>query len=419
MTGGRGEESQMDEWRRHWPPVLAAFLGLSFASALFQAIGLFIAPLQEAFGWSRTQVTAGTSVAAIVMVPLAPLVGAWIDRWGARRVAIPGLILTMLAIASLALADGSNLQWLALWAVYGVAASTLNTTLWACVVLDTFKAGRSLAMSAVLSGATFAGAAAPPVTQWLTDSFGWQVAFVSLGLGWGGVALVLSLLCIPDRTFTARGSSAQSTTDQPGLSLREAARSVPLLRIGLATLIIMTLGSALVVHRVPILTEAGVSRAAAAQIAALSGVMGVVGKLVMGWAMQRWDAGIVGGLSIGALGVALVLLLEPLRSSATIVVAMAMIGFAGGAKLQIAAYLTSVYAGARNYGKIFGVMAGVMAVASGLGPVLGGIAFDATSDYSLLVSTGFPCCLLGAGLLMRLGARPVWDDRISIASRRA
>lgn len=417
MNSDRREDSQIDEWRSHWPPVLAAFLGLSFASALFQAIGLFIAPLQQEFGWTRTQVTAGASVAAIVMVPLAPIAGAWIDRWGARRVAIPGLIFTMLAIASLALANGASSQWLALWAAYGVVASTLNTTVWTCVVLDTFKAGRSLAMSAVLSGTTFAGAAAPPVTQWLTDSFGWQAAFVSLGFGWGGVALVLTLLCIPDRTTRIRGTAAQENADLPGLSLREAARSAPLLRIGLATLIIMTLGSALVVHRVPILTEAGVSRATAAQVAALSGVMGVLGKLVMGWAMQRWDAGVVGGLSIGALGAALVLLLEPLRTSATIVVAMAMIGFAGGAKLQIAAYLTSVYAGARNYGKIFGVMAGVIAVASGLGPVLGGMAFDALKDYSLLIWTGFPCCLLGAALLMRLGARPVWSDAASVTAR--
>lgn len=419
MTSERREESQFDEWRKHWPPVVASFLGLSFASVLFQAIGLFIAPLQQEFGWTRTQVTAGTSVAAIVMVPLTPFVGACIDRWGARRVAIPGLILTMFSIASLSLTNGASFQWLVLWSFYGVVASALNTTLWTCVVLDTFKTGRSLAMSAVLSGATFAGAAGPPMTQWLTDSFGWRAAFLSLGLGWGGAALALALLCIPHRTTTSREIEAQPTTELPGLSLHQAARSAPLLRIGLATLIIMTLGSALVVHRVPILTDAGVSRATAAQVAALSGVMGVVGKLVMGWAMQRWDAGVVGGVSIGALGAALVLLLEPLRSAATVVLATAMIGFAGGAKLQIAAYLTSVYAGARNFGKIFGVMAGVIAVATGLGPVLGGLAFDATQDYSLLIWAGFPCCLLGTALLVRLGPRPPWDVAAPVGARSA
>lgn len=367
-----------------------------------------------------SQVTAGTSVAAIVMVPLAPLVGAWIDRWGARRVAIPGLILTMLAIASLALADGSNLQWLALWAVYGVAASTLNTTLWACVVLDTFKAGRSLAMSAVLSGATFAGAAAPPVTQWLTDSFGWQVAFVSLGLGWGGVALVLSLLCIPDRTFTARGSSAQSTTDQPGLSLREAARSVPLLRIGLATLIIMTLGSALGrPSRADTHGSRGVAGGGSTDCSAFRCHGGGrqarhgMGHAEMGCGHRRRTLDRRARCGAGSAARTAAKFGDDRRGH-------------GHDRLRPVApnyrsppILASVYAGARNYGKIFGVMAGVMAVASGLGPVLGGIAFDATSDYSLLVSMGFPCCLLGAGLLMRLGARPVWDDRISIASRRA
>lgn len=413
------DDSQSAEWRRHWPLVLAAFLGYSFASCIYQALGLFIAPLTKEFGWSQTQITSGASIAAMIGVPLAPIVGAAIDRWGGRRVALPGLICVMLAMASMSLANGSSVQWMAIWAVYGVVAAFLNTTVWTYLVIGAFKAGRSLAISVALSGATFAGAIAPPLTQWLTDSLGWRNAFLWLGFGWGGAALVMSLLFLANRHEVRHRSGTQSSSGLPGLSMKEAARSIPLLRIGLATLLIMTIGSILVVHRVPLLTEAGVSRATAAQLAGLSGLAGILGKLVTGWGMQKWDAGWVGGLAIGAMGIALLLLFDGFRTPTTIVVSMVVIGFAGGAKLQIAAYLTSVYAGARNFGKIFGVTASIIALAGGLGPVLGGMAHDMTGNYNLVILVGIPCCLLGAALLIRLGDHPDWSvpNRTGLAER--
>ena len=61
--------------------------------------GQFLAPLESAFGWSRTQVMAGISASAFAGFLLSGVLGRIIDGYSARIIAIAGLLLTMLSIA--------------------------------------------------------------------------------------------------------------------------------------------------------------------------------------------------------------------------------------------------------------------------------------------------------------------------------
>ena len=88
------------EWKAHWPLVVTAMLGYSMSTMTALALGLFIEPMSHELGWSRTQISAGFTLAMLLPICLAPFVGALIDRWGSRRLAIPGIILTALAIAA-------------------------------------------------------------------------------------------------------------------------------------------------------------------------------------------------------------------------------------------------------------------------------------------------------------------------------
>ncbi|MCP5364493.1 MAG: MFS transporter [Hyphomicrobiales bacterium] len=401
---------EMAEWRQHWPSVMAAFMGYAFSSSLTYAIALFIEPLSRDFGWSQTQITAGYSLSMIIMIPLSAVAGMAIDKWGSRRVALPGLLLVSLSLAALSLANGSSLQWLALWSVYGITASIISTTVWTCIVIDGFKVNRSFALSIVLSGAPFASAVAPPLAQWLVDSFGWRNAFLSFGFGWGGISLVLALLFIPHRRTTVHRGDATVASNMPGLTVKDAARSIQLFRIALAALITVTLGASLAVYWIQILKEIDVPRIEAARLAALSGVAGIIGKIVTGWAMQKWDPGLIGSLSIGGTGLALALIILPSNTGLLMIFTAILLGFTGGAKIQIVAYLTSIYAGVRNFGKIFGVMSSMIAIAAAIGPVLGGIIHDITKSYYFLILGGVSAYLLAAALVFRLGPHPDWRE---------
>ncbi len=401
------------EWRAHWTLVLASFVGVSFPTAAYYSLGMFIRPMTAEFGWSRVQISAGPSVAGLIIIPLAPFVGAMVDRWGARYIVLAGAILTALAIAGFGLANGSYAQWMLLWALFALASVLLKTTVWTTAISSNFDAGRSLALAVVLSGTALSTSLAPPLSRWLTDLVGWRYAWLLLGCGWGIPVLALCAAFMFDARH--RPSRPQDLINPdaprrqlPGLTLRQATRSRPILRIGLATLITLLLSSALVVHKVPLLEDAGVSRTAAGYLASLSGIAGIIGSLTAGWLMQRFDAGWVAGLTNIIAAFALIFLLEPFRTPTLIVVAMVVVGYAGGTKLQICAYLTSLYAGMRNYGTIFGVMGSIIAVSGAIGPLIGGLAYDYGGSYDLLIIIGIPASLVSAILIIGLGPYPDW-----------
>jgi len=393
--------------------VLACTFGFSFHSVSTYSLGLFIAPLNEAFGWSRAEIVAGLSIAAFLTIPLSPVVGAMIDRWGSRRLAIPGIIITGICIASFSLANGSMTQWLSLWTIYTLLSLGIKATMWTAAVSSVFSAGRGLALAITLSGTPLAQILAPPIARWLVDNYGWQAAYVWLGVGWGTPALLLSLLFLYDAHDQRRKAAKTAQTiiaeNLPGLSVAEALKNVQLIRVAIASLIIMTLCIAVIVHQVPILVEAGVSREKAAYLASLAGFAGIAGKLITGFMMDRFHAGKISALSIALAAIGFVLLLEQLRTPFLIVVAMILIGYASGCKLQVCTYLTSRYGGMRNFGKIFGVMNSLIALGAGIGPVLAGLIHDNFASYSPLILAGIPASLFAAALLYGLGPYPNWD----------
>ena len=408
MTGGGPERRR--EWQRNWTLVLACAVGFSFSSIINYSFGLFIEPLAREFGWSRAQVSVGLTISAVVSVLLSPVVGMLIDRWGVRRLALPGIVLLTMSIASFSLANGSLTQWLLLWGIFAIIDLSVKSTVWTTAVAYAFKAERSLAMAFTLGGVSLASIVGPPLAETLITAIGWRSTFVAIGLSWGAVAFLLSFLFLHEARFDRgqqRGSSPTPTSD--GLSVKQAVRSLTLIRIGIATFITMLLGLGIQVHLVPILTSGGLSRADAAWMASLAGVAGIIGKLVTGWLMDRVHAGLVGSITLGVSALAYGLLLDQVRTTALVVVAMMVIGYAAAAKLQMCAYLTSRYAGMRNFGTIFGVMSSLVALGGGVGPFVAGLVYDKTGSYDALILASVFGTLLAAGLIFGLGRYPDWE----------
>lgn len=402
------------EWKAHWTIVLAAFIGFALPSVTVHATGIFIQPLQDEFGWTRAQITAGLTLAGVLTVPLSPFVGALIDRWGSRALAIPGVLLTSCALASFSLANGSMVQWMALWTVYALVALMAKSTVWTAAINGAFDKGRGLALALTLCGTAFAQMVTPPLAHMLEASFGWRMAFVGLGVIWGVPTVLLVLFFLRDvardtRTRQmARDGYEAPVAALPGLTIGQAARHPALIRLGIATLITLVLASGMVVHKVPLLVEAGVSRGNAAWLAGMGGIAAIAGKVVTGWLMDRFHAGTIGAVTIAISALAFLALLEPFRTPTLIVLSMFVISYGGGTSLQVCAYLTGVYGGMRNFGKIFGVMASIVALSSGIGPMLTGHVRDVAGSYTPIIWASMIVGLVGAALLVGLGKYPDW-----------
>ena len=419
MTEGRGEGivaqelTASEEWRRGWKLVLACFAGFSFFSLMTASLGVFIAPLTKEFGWGRTLVSSGVTIASVSVGLMSPFIGILIDRHGSRKVAMPGLLAATAAISSFALVNGSPTQWLFLWVLYAVISVSVKTTVWTAALVRAFTKAQGLAMGVVLSGTAVAQVVAPPLATWLIEIVGWRMAYVWLACGWGAVTYFLCYFFLFDvdrRTPTVSGEVPQGKRILPGLTVREARGNTALWRIGICSFVIMLFTIGLLIHQIPILIEAGISATQAAWLASLAGAAGIAGKLVSGVLLDRYRANWVGGLTLASTALAFVLLVDGIHSPALIVLAMLINGYSAGSKLQIASYLTARYAGIRHFGVIYGVLISLVTFGSGLGPLVAGIIYDATGGYTPFLMTGAVACLFCGGLILSLPAYPQWRE---------
>ncbi|HEX7857207.1 MAG TPA: MFS transporter [Sphingobium sp.] len=407
------------EWKSNWPLVLAASMGFSFFSLPLAATGLFMEPLTKDFGWSRTLLSSGPSIATTTTAILSPFFGILIDRYGSRKLVIPGLILTMLSIMAFAFANGSELQWMGLWLVFGILAVTIKSTAWTAGVLGVFKHSRGLALGLTLSGTAVAQIVVPPLTNWLIDSVGWRGAFIGLSLGWGGLTFLLCLFFFFDahdrRAAALAGGVPEDAAPEPvlvGLTPGQALRNSALWRVGISNFVVMVLTIGLSIHLVPILTEAGVSRSHAAWLSSLAGVAGIVGKLVTGVLLDRYRPNWIGGVTLGVAALAFLFLMNGIRSPVFIIAAMLVNGYAFGTKTQITGFLTAGYGGMKHFGVIYGVMGALMALASGLGPMTAGVVYDMAGGYGPFLLAGGIGCALSGLLMISLPAYPDWKKDV-------
>jgi predicted MFS family arabinose efflux permease len=332
----------LDEWRRYWPLVLTTSVGFSFHSIATYASGLFIEPLEQEFGWSRSEISIGLAIAAIATVPLSPVVGSYIVRWGSRRIALPGLLLTACTLAAFGTVSNSIAHWIGLWCIYAFIGLTVKSTVWTHAISSTFNAGRGLALAVMLSGTALAQALVPPIARWLIAEVGWREAWFWLGFGWCAPALILAFFFLKDRRHEAPVPAVKpdAAKAEGGMTIGQAFRNPALLKLALATFIMMTLGLAVIIHLVPILSERGLTRETAAWLAGLSGIAGIAGKLITGALMDRLDGAKIGAFTLASAALGFALLALPTGTSGTMIGAT-IVGYAVGTKLQVTAYLTT------------------------------------------------------------------------------
>ncbi|KHK91354.1 MFS transporter [Novosphingobium malaysiense] len=399
-----------EEWRRYWPTVLAAMVGMSFYTVITYSLSTFIGPLEAEFGWSRTALSSGLTVFAGISMLGGPFVGMALDRFGTRKLAITGMVLAGLAFASFSFLNGSMTQWIALYVVYGVFALAIKSTVWSAGISSIFTHARSLALAVVLSGSAIGQTLAPLAANALIKSFGWREAYIWLGLGWAGLALILLIPFYYDaharKARQASNAAARPAIVLPGLTIKEATRDSRVIRIAVANLLMSMVGSGVSVHLVRIVSESGISMDSAVEIAATAGLAGLVGKLGVGWLLDRVQGSLIPftGFAIGAFGH--FLLIGLIGGPTPLLIGAMCIGFASGAGLQISTYLISRYAGLRNFGAIFGTISSMMMAGTAVGPLFAGAVHDVTGSYDALEMIAAPVMLLCAMLFVGLGPYP-------------
>jgi MFS family permease len=395
------------EWRAHWPLVLGSLLGFTMIGVANFSLGPFMPSLEKAFGWSRSEVTSGFTLYAVICVICQPIVGRMIDRFGPRRIALTGIALTGCAISLFATANGSLTGWLLLWVFYSLAAQLILTPVWSSAVASEFEAGRGLALATTLSGSALSATVVPIISTLVIDTFGWRAAYPILGGGLAALLLVVIWLLFYSRRDRLRQSEGTAILPvETGLSTRQALRSPSFWKLGIAVFVSFSLVMAFSIHMLPILTSVGLSRDKAALVAGSYGLFAVVGKFSYGLLANRFPGQVVAAAMMALPLASCALLLMPSPSTAACLMAICLIGVSSGAQLQLFVYLTTRHFGLLAFGTIFGFISSALTIASGVGPFLAGRLYDMSGDYHLLLAAGIPMSVLASLVMLWVGDYP-------------
>ncbi|MBW1747995.1 MAG: MFS transporter [Deltaproteobacteria bacterium] len=81
-----------------WIIVMVALVSMAFWIGIRTSFSVFYVALLEEFSWSRGDSAGAQSLALITYTVLAPLVGWLIDRFGPRRVIVPGILVLVIGL---------------------------------------------------------------------------------------------------------------------------------------------------------------------------------------------------------------------------------------------------------------------------------------------------------------------------------
>lgn len=401
------------EWRDHWPLVLAGLVGYTALGLQSYGFSPFVTHVENAFGWTRTEAMIGVSASNFVGIFLNILIGLLVDRIGARRVGIAGLILMTGGFALLGTATGTKANWLALWLVIAIGVVLTQSTVWTRAIARNFNQSRGLAMAVVLCGAPLSAAIVPLVSTWLIASYGWRGGFLGVGVIWLLIAMPVIYFLFHDDTPYQRGvrtpATAASMPAQPGYTFGEGLRTRAffhlLISFGCFSFYSMTIATNLV----PILSESGIDAIEVGGIASVMGIAGICARLSVGVLLDRYPGSVIGAITLvlPVVGCAILLLATP--SPLMLVIAVVSFGAAIGAEVDVALYLATRHFGLKAFAALFGAIITFGAVNAAIGPIVAGWLHDILGSYDPLLVMISGVMSIGAVAMATIGApREAW-----------
>ncbi len=391
--------------------------GLSFIVIAIVCFSIFVKPLQDEFGWARSQIALALTITTFVQALINPFLGALLDRWGVRRVLLPSIVLMGLTIASAYFLTDSLWHFYLIYLLITFLGAGTGAIVYSRLLVNWFDRRRGLALGIGLSGIGLGAALIGPLLQKLIDIYSWREAYLAFAALVLLVSLPVAVLMTKDTPADAGLSpdeadpsvSKSGDSRQPiNLSMAQAVRirQYPLM---LAAYLCFGIGiGGIVAHLFPMMLDQGISSNLAATAAAVMGLSMIVGRIGCGVLMDRFYAPVVAAFFMGLPAISILLFATGITSFNVLVAAL-FIGLGVGAEFNSIAFLISRYVGLKNFGKIYGHIYAIFQFGHGIGPISMGIAFDRTGEYTAMLWVALVLVVIGAILTAMLGEYR--DDR--------
>ena len=387
-------------------------------------LSVFVVPMTEELKWSRGLFSGAVSLGGLCAVLVAPLLGRWLDRYGAGTLISVSSLLTAILAVGLSLVSHP----LAFYALYVpgrmIFAGPLELGL-PTAISNWFIRRRPLGL-AVDSIAKGAGLAVMPLlTQAIIIGWDWRTAWIFLGVITFILGVVPSLFLVarrpedmglepdpwPETKANSNGSDPGKDTSRETKSVSEVNFTVQqALRTRAFWVLAIFSGAGLMVqagvslHQVSHYMDQGIP----AQFAAFAAATFACSQIVAGlfWAALARKIPIHYLLSASAFVVALGAISTSFsQTMVSGIPAAAAVGFGVGGLHLLIRLAWADYYGREHLGSIRGLTMSVQVGGQALGPIIAGVLFDVTGGYRLPFMV-FTASALLAGLLVLTATPP-------------
>ena len=397
--------------------ILGAAGSTNFArnAAASLTLAVFMFPIAEDLGWSRTLIAGAASVGGLAASGASPVVGWLVDRYGARLVLGVSVLALGLSTISLAWATVP----IAFYVAYGTGRVIFSSPvqIGASVVVSRWFVRRRGRAQGLLFAAHSAGMTIFPLIAALSiQAYGWRQAWIIIGVLVWAVALGPVWLLIvqspedvglkPDGVDdaldkTPYGPATESV--EPAWTLREAMRcpALWLLAVAAGSLFLVQAGTN--IHQGAYFRDQGLSAVIAGAAISANAIFAGVGGIVWGWASERFPVRYVFAAVALVMAASSALFLG-VDSSAEALAIASLFGFGLGGIIVLPAVALADYFGRPSLGAIRGVTEPFVSLGQAIGAVLSGAIFDATGSYGAAFLTF--AALSALTILVLLAAKP-------------
>jgi MFS family permease len=422
-----------------WVIVAGAWLTYMLNQAAFTwGFSIFVNPLAEEFGWSRTSITVAWVLALGWGLVLGPWLGRIFDRYGPRRLMAMGGALGGLGWILIPTATNywTFLAYLVLLVGSGINGA-LGPSIGSAAIAQWFRIRRSLALGVYFTGSGGAGLLLIPGMSALAQMHGWQTSAASLGV----LTLVLTVSVapfmrhkpeqcglVPDGSVVPKtGEATRRAWDivkrlpfpkhrafpEREYALSEALRSTPFwLFTGAIFLRYFGMGITQV-HQIPHMLDQGISPAVATAALSVSLVVNIPSRVAVGWMgdhySKKWLLNVLA--LVGALALCAFALASPALT--VLVWIYAVFWGIGLAMLPLQAAWIADHYGRKSYGAINATSNSLALSGRVAGALAAALAFDYFDSYEQVMFFGAAGFVVGAALLSLLPS----PDRVQSAEK--
>jgi sugar phosphate permease len=352
-------------------------------------LSIFVEPLAQEFGWTRTAISGAASLAGLLAAFVSPLIGPILDRQGSRFILCAAVLINGLLLLLLSLTPSLLIFYL----LYGVArlnwASPFDLGIYGA--LNNWFVARRTAASAVATLAQSAGLVAMPlIAQFAIVHDGWRAGWFVLGVVTLVVGFVPTWLflvrrpedlgLLPDRAVPALSDRAAAPPAEPRFSRAQALRTPAFWLLLSYTVLVYPVQAGISLHQAPLMIERGLDSTVAATIVSFFSLMSAVATIVWGVIPRRVP--IRYPMAVSGLAMMMGALLMPnIASALNGYVAAGLFGFGVGGILTLLPVAWADYFGRTNFGAIRSVALSAQVLAQACGPLISGALRDWTGSY--------------------------------------